>query len=295
MDLNGIPATGNRWLFTRRAARRRSASRASWSATPTPCATWSRTASPRTCPTRARARVNVGIDMEMAIVDPAYAHLPEAVERGDVTAEQRSTSACGGCSTAKLRLGLLDDPYVDEDRAREVLADPAHREVARVAAERSAVLLRNEGGALPLDAVGPRVGRGPRPAGRLAARHPRAVVLRLRPGRDRDGPRRHPGQGRRRRARRLRARRPAGAAQHRLDLRHVRRQPSGRPGGLRRRRGAPAGRRPGRGCRRRRRGRRRVAEHDRRAGVPLVAGAAGPPAGAAARPSSPPARRSCCS
>ena len=53
---------------------------------------------------------------------------------------------------AKLRLGLFDDPYVDEDRAREVLADPAHRDVARVAAERSAVLLRNEGDLLPLDA-----------------------------------------------------------------------------------------------------------------------------------------------
>jgi beta-glucosidase len=41
---------------------------------------------------------------------------------------------------------------VDEDRAREVLADPAHREAARVAARRSAVLLRNEGDLLPLDA-----------------------------------------------------------------------------------------------------------------------------------------------
>ena len=53
---------------------------------------------------------------------------------------------------AKLRMGLFDDPYVDEERAREVLADPAHREVARIAAERSAVLLRNEGSLLPLDA-----------------------------------------------------------------------------------------------------------------------------------------------
>ena len=50
-------------------------------------------------------------------------------------------------------MGLLDQPYVDEDRAREVLADPSHREVARVAAERSAVLLRNEGSLLPLKAA----------------------------------------------------------------------------------------------------------------------------------------------
>ena len=107
---------------------------------------------------------------------------------------------------AKLRMGLFDDPYVDEDRAREVLADPAHREVARVAAERSAVLLRNEGDLLPLDAGSLRLDRGHRAAGRLQARHARArgcfdfdldetvTVL--------DGIRR---QGRRRRAGRVRA------------------------------------------------------------------------------------------
>ena len=55
---------------------------------------------------------------------------------------------------AKLRLGLFDTPYVDEERARQVLDDPGHREVARVAAERSAVLLRNDGRLLPLDADG---------------------------------------------------------------------------------------------------------------------------------------------
>ena len=146
------------------------------------------------------------------MADPAYAHLPEAVERGRGRRRATLDASVRRVLEAKLRLGLFDDPYVDEDRAREVLADPAHREVARVAAERSAVLLRNEGDLLPLDAggLGSVAVIGPLADSRRDTLGP--VVLRLRPGRDRHRPRRHPAPGRRRRARRLRARRPPGAA-----------------------------------------------------------------------------------
>ncbi len=51
----------------------------------------------------------------------------------------------------KLRLGLFEQSYVDEEQAGRTLSAPGHREFARIAAERSAVLLRNEGGVLPLD------------------------------------------------------------------------------------------------------------------------------------------------
>ncbi|HEX3303501.1 MAG TPA: glycoside hydrolase family 3 C-terminal domain-containing protein, partial [Thermomicrobiales bacterium] len=104
--------------------------------------------------TDAAARaLRVGLDLEMAITDPAYAHLPEAVEAGLVE-EDALDASVRRILAAKIRLGLLDDPYVDEDRAREVLADPAHRAVARTAAQRSAVLLRNEGDLLPLTSPG---------------------------------------------------------------------------------------------------------------------------------------------
>jgi beta-glucosidase len=149
MDLNGVPASGNRWLFT-------DVLRDQWGFDGFVV---SDANAVRNLVTHgfaadladAAARgVGVGVDLEMAMTDPAYGYLPEAVERGEITEE--AIDACvRRILTAKLRLGLFENPYVDEDRAREVMADPAHREVARVAAERSAVLLRNQGNLLPLD------------------------------------------------------------------------------------------------------------------------------------------------
>ncbi|MCW2802512.1 MAG: glycoside hydrolase family 3 domain protein [Propionibacteriaceae bacterium] len=150
MGLNGIPAGGNRWLFTEvlrelwgfkgfvvsDANVVRSLVTHGFAADLTDAA--------------ARA-VNAGVDMEMAVSDAAYAHLPEALESGAASPEAVDASV-RRVLEAKIRMGLFDAPYVDEDRAREVLADPAHRDVARIAAERSAVLLRNEDDLLPLDA-----------------------------------------------------------------------------------------------------------------------------------------------
>jgi beta-glucosidase len=47
-------------------------------------------------------------------------------------------------------MGLFEHPYVDEKKAEVVLNDPSHRDLARVAAQRSAVLLQNTGSVLPL-------------------------------------------------------------------------------------------------------------------------------------------------
>ena len=95
-------------------------------------------------PDAAARAIDAGLDMEMAMTEPAYAHLPSGLARGTVDPATLDASV-RRVLEAKLRLGLLDDPYVDEARAAEVLDDPAHREVARVAAERSAVLLRPDG------------------------------------------------------------------------------------------------------------------------------------------------------
>jgi beta-glucosidase len=89
--------------------------------------------------------------MQMATTDPAYARLPEALQDGKVS-EEVLDAGVRRVLDAKLRMGLFDEPYVDPDHARDVLSDPAHREAARHAAERSAVLLRNSDELLPFDA-----------------------------------------------------------------------------------------------------------------------------------------------
>jgi beta-glucosidase len=149
MDLNGVPASASRWLFT-------DVLRQAWGfqgfvvsdANAVRNLVTHGFASDLT--DAAAHALTAGDDVEMAIQDPAYAHLPEALAAGAVSGADLDASV-RRVLEAKLRLGLFDDPYVDEGRARQVLADAEHREVARVAAERSAVLLRNEGNLLPLD------------------------------------------------------------------------------------------------------------------------------------------------
>ena len=149
MDLNGVPASGTRWLFTEvlRDAWAFSGFVVSDANAVRNLVTHGFAAELTDAAARA---LSAGVDMEMAISDPAYAHLPEALQTGTVS-EAAVDAAVRRILEMKLRLGLFDDPYVDEDDARAVLGAPEHREVARVAAERSAVLLRNEGDLLPLD------------------------------------------------------------------------------------------------------------------------------------------------
>jgi beta-glucosidase len=148
MDLNGVPATGNHWLLDE-------VLRGTWGfggflVSDAQAVHNLRTHGFAADLTDAGARaVRAGVDMEMAVGDPAYAHLPEAVEAGLVDEEALDTCV-RRILAAKVRMGLFDQPYVDEEQAREVLADPAHRAAARESAQRSAVLLRNEGGLLPL-------------------------------------------------------------------------------------------------------------------------------------------------
>ncbi|GIF01696.1 beta-glucosidase BglX [Paractinoplanes rishiriensis] len=151
MSLNGVPASGSRWLFTE-------VLRETWgfggfvvsdANAVRNLVTQGFAAGPADAAARA---LTAGVNLEMTFKDPAYAHLPEALEAGTVTMELIDERV-RAVLEAKERLGLFDNPYVDEERARQVLADPDHRRASREAAQRAAVLLRNEGDLLPLDAA----------------------------------------------------------------------------------------------------------------------------------------------
>ena len=152
MGLNGVPATGNRWLLT-------DVLRKEWGfkgfvVTDAGAAhdLLTHEFASSTADAGVRA-LHAGVDMEMSPpfgAPSVYKMLPQSLANGRITAAELDT-AVRRVLEAKIRMGLFEKPYVDLKQAKRVLADPQHRVVSRTAAERTAVLLRNEGGLLPLD------------------------------------------------------------------------------------------------------------------------------------------------
>ncbi|HEU4715059.1 MAG TPA: beta-glucosidase BglX [Pyrinomonadaceae bacterium] len=98
--------------------------------------------------------LTAGVDMEMSLpsspVGTAYAdNLAKLVKEGRITTAQIDNAA-RRILEAKFRVGLFENPYVDESAVASHHNNPEHRQLARIAAQRSAVLLRNEGNLLPL-------------------------------------------------------------------------------------------------------------------------------------------------
>ncbi|WP_420174624.1 glycoside hydrolase family 3 N-terminal domain-containing protein [Luteococcus sp. OSA5] len=148
MDLNGVPATGNRWLLTE-VLRDEMGFEGFVVSDANAVRSLATQHYARDLGDAAARALHAGLDMEMTMTDPAYSRLPRAIAEGTVT-EAQLDQAVRRVLTAKFRLGLFDAPLTDEARSARVLADPAHREVARRAAEKSLVLLKNDG-LLPLN------------------------------------------------------------------------------------------------------------------------------------------------
>ncbi|MFL6449428.1 MAG: beta-glucosidase BglX [Bryobacteraceae bacterium] len=150
MDLNDVPATGNRWLLhdvLRQDWRFKGFVVSDANAVKT-LKTHGFASSAEDSAVRA---FTAGVAMEMAIGQTDFNEgLPVALQQGRITVPQLD-DAVRSILEVKFRLGLFDHPYVDEARATQVLSDPEHRNESRLAAEKTMVLLRNEGGLLPLN------------------------------------------------------------------------------------------------------------------------------------------------
>ena len=147
MDLNDVPASANRWLL-------RDVLRGEWAfrgfvvsdaMSVGNLLIQGHARDPRDAALRA---LRAGLDVDMAS-STYLGHLASLVKDGRLT-EGDIDAAVRRVLEAKVRLGLFESPYADETLLATVLSDPSHRAEARRAAQRSMVLLRNEGGALPL-------------------------------------------------------------------------------------------------------------------------------------------------
>ena len=146
MDLNDVPATGNHWLLT-------DVLRKDWGfkgfvvSDANAVKSLQNHGFAKDSTDAAVRAFTAGVNMEMAVDHTAYATgLPAAFKSGQITLAQVD-AAVRPILEMKIRLGLFEHPYIDIPHSAEVLADPTHRTAARLAAERTAVLLRNEPGA----------------------------------------------------------------------------------------------------------------------------------------------------
>lgn len=147
MDLNDVPATGNRWLLT-------DVLRKEWGFKGFVVSdafavgnlqTHGFAKDPADAADRA---VSAGLDMDMA--SGTYTqHLAKLVAGGKVTEAQLDASVLP-ILEAKYRLGLFNHPYVEEAKVEETLNRPEGRELERKVAARSMVLLKNANHTLPL-------------------------------------------------------------------------------------------------------------------------------------------------
>ncbi len=97
---------------------------------------------------------HAGVNMDMA----SYTYLDQLsklVAAGRVTGAQLDAMV-RPLLVAKFKLGLFENAYVDESKIATVLNDPASAQVAREAAQKSMVLLKNHAQLLPLDKSGKR-------------------------------------------------------------------------------------------------------------------------------------------
>ncbi|HMT74042.1 MAG TPA: beta-glucosidase BglX [Chitinophagaceae bacterium] len=147
-DINGVPATANRWLMT-------DLLRKQWGFKGFVVTDF--TAIDELVPhglgdkqTVAARALNAGIDMDM-VGESFLTTLKKSLKEGKIT-EAEINMACRRILEAKYDLGLFQDPYkyCDTNRATTELCTPENLKAARDVAAQTFVLLKNQNQLLPL-------------------------------------------------------------------------------------------------------------------------------------------------
>jgi beta-glucosidase len=101
--------------------------------------------------------LKAGLDMDM-VGEGFLSTLKTSLKQGKVTIAEIDL-ACRRVLEAKYKLGLFANPYKSIDATREAneVLTPEHRKAARIAAEHSFVLLKNDNQILPLKKSGSRI------------------------------------------------------------------------------------------------------------------------------------------
>jgi len=97
----------------------------------------------------ARQALAAGVDYDLSD-GSVYGTLIDQVREGKIP-ESEVDRAVARVLAAKFRLGLFENPYVDPDYTERITNSPEHRRLALKAAQKTMVLLKNDGNLLPLD------------------------------------------------------------------------------------------------------------------------------------------------
>ncbi len=154
MDLNDVPASGNRWLL-------HDVLRDAWNFQGFVVSDALAVRNLRThgyasdLQDAAHKAFTAGLNMDMAS-GTYLKYLSVELQQGRISMQQIDDAVLPILET-KFRMGLFEHPYVDASRLEPTLNDPAHQQLARQAVQRSIVLLRNQGAVLPLDKSGNKI------------------------------------------------------------------------------------------------------------------------------------------
>lgn len=151
-EIDGVPATGNRWLLTELL-------RNQWGfngfvVTDYTAINEMTDHGMGDLQTVSALALNAGTDMDM-VGEGFLTTLKKSLEEGKVTSAQIDL-ACRRILEAKYKLGLFDDPYryCDAARAKTEIFTPENNKIARETAAQTFVLLKNEKQTLPISPKG---------------------------------------------------------------------------------------------------------------------------------------------